>query len=147
MFVIFIDIESFEAALKCSLDMLGRGAWRLGSSWHVFDSSGCSLCFQSCHCWLLVFFLKKKLMKFIRYTSLKFGNIIFIWFWSWQYGISPAKLMGNQKLSSFFEILTTSTDENDEVFNVIFSYKVISLIWLVNLSFDTFITCKGLLPS
>nr|AFK41094.1 unknown [Medicago truncatula] len=33
-----------------------------------------------------------------------------------QYGISPVKLLGNQKLSSFFEILTTSNDQDDKVY-------------------------------
>ncbi|XP_058779525.1 gamma-glutamyl hydrolase 2-like isoform X2 [Vicia villosa] len=32
------------------------------------------------------------------------------------YGISPAKFLGNQKLSSFFEILTTCKDEEDKVY-------------------------------
>ncbi|XP_058779523.1 gamma-glutamyl hydrolase 2-like [Vicia villosa] len=31
-------------------------------------------------------------------------------------GISPSRLLGNEKLSSFFEILTTCTDENDKVY-------------------------------
>ncbi|CAN0921719.1 Gamma-glutamyl hydrolase 2 [Linum grandiflorum] len=33
-----------------------------------------------------------------------------------QYGISPERLLGNTDLSSFFKILTTSTDEHDEVY-------------------------------
>ncbi|CAN1145859.1 Gamma-glutamyl hydrolase 2 [Linum perenne] len=33
-----------------------------------------------------------------------------------QYGISPERLLGNTDLSSFFNILTTSTDENNEVY-------------------------------
>ncbi|KAI5411588.1 gamma-glutamyl hydrolase 2 [Lathyrus oleraceus] len=32
------------------------------------------------------------------------------------YGISPSKLLANEKLSSFFEILTTCTDGNDKVY-------------------------------
>ncbi|XP_014521529.1 gamma-glutamyl hydrolase 1 [Vigna radiata var. radiata] len=32
------------------------------------------------------------------------------------YGISPGKLLDNPKLSSFFEILTTCTDEDDKVY-------------------------------
>jgi gamma-glutamyl hydrolase len=32
------------------------------------------------------------------------------------YGISPGKLLSNEKLSSFFEILTISADENDKVY-------------------------------
>ncbi|PNX73848.1 gamma-glutamyl hydrolase-like protein, partial [Trifolium pratense] len=32
------------------------------------------------------------------------------------YGISPGTLLSNEKLSSFFEILTVSTDENDKVY-------------------------------
>ncbi|KAK7244141.1 hypothetical protein RIF29_38959 [Crotalaria pallida] len=32
------------------------------------------------------------------------------------FGLSPEKLQSNQKLSSFWEILTTSTDEKDEVY-------------------------------
>ncbi|KAK7244139.1 hypothetical protein RIF29_38957 [Crotalaria pallida] len=32
------------------------------------------------------------------------------------FGISPEKFQSNQKLSSFWEILTTSTDEKDEVY-------------------------------
>ncbi|XP_027339801.1 gamma-glutamyl hydrolase 2-like isoform X3 [Abrus precatorius] len=33
-----------------------------------------------------------------------------------RYGISPGKLLDNQKLSSFFEILTTCEDEDDKVY-------------------------------
>ncbi|KAG4978112.1 hypothetical protein GLYMA_13G268000v4 [Glycine max] len=33
-----------------------------------------------------------------------------------RYGISPGKLLNNPKLSSFFEILTTCTDEDDKVY-------------------------------
>ncbi|XP_020231388.1 gamma-glutamyl hydrolase 2 [Cajanus cajan] len=33
-----------------------------------------------------------------------------------RYGISPGKLLNNEKLSSFFEILTTCTDEYDKVY-------------------------------
>ncbi|WJX67713.1 Gamma-glutamyl hydrolase 2 [Trifolium repens] len=33
-----------------------------------------------------------------------------------RYGISPAKLLGNEKLSSFFEILTTCNSEDDKVY-------------------------------
>ncbi|XP_061362371.1 gamma-glutamyl hydrolase 2-like [Gastrolobium bilobum] len=33
-----------------------------------------------------------------------------------RYGISPRKLLDNQKLSSFFEILTTCKDEDDKVY-------------------------------
>ncbi|CAJ1957617.1 unnamed protein product [Sphenostylis stenocarpa] len=33
-----------------------------------------------------------------------------------RYGISPGKLLDNRKLSSFFEILTTCTDEDDKVY-------------------------------
>ncbi|XP_019443867.1 PREDICTED: gamma-glutamyl hydrolase 2-like isoform X2 [Lupinus angustifolius] len=33
-----------------------------------------------------------------------------------QFGISPEKLQGNEKLSSFWEILTISTDENNQVY-------------------------------
>lgn len=42
-------------------------------------------------------------------------NIICIWHWMWQLGISPGRLLDNEKLSSFFEILTTSYDDNDKV--------------------------------
>ncbi|PNX75107.1 gamma-glutamyl hydrolase-like protein [Trifolium pratense] len=37
------------------------------------------------------------------------------------YGISPAKFLSNQKLSNFFEILTTCNDEEDKVLNNMFS--------------------------
>ncbi|AES66557.1 putative gamma-glutamyl hydrolase [Medicago truncatula] len=33
-----------------------------------------------------------------------------------RYGISPAKLLGNKKLASFFEILTTCNDEDNKVY-------------------------------
>lgn len=35
-----------------------------------------------------------------------------------QYGISPERFQENQNLSSFFKILTTSTDEDNKVLNV-----------------------------
>ncbi|KAI4333537.1 hypothetical protein L6164_018329 [Bauhinia variegata] len=33
-----------------------------------------------------------------------------------RYGLSPGRLLNNQKLSSFFEIVTTCADENDKVY-------------------------------
>ena len=35
-----------------------------------------------------------------------------------QYGISPERFQENQNLSSFFKVLTTSTDEDNKVLNV-----------------------------
>ena len=34
-----------------------------------------------------------------------------------QYGISPETFQENQNLSSFFKVLTTSTDEDNKVMN------------------------------
>ncbi|XP_028763744.1 gamma-glutamyl hydrolase 2-like [Neltuma alba] len=37
-------------------------------------------------------------------------------FRNYRYGLSPQRLLGNEKLSSFFDVLTTSTDEYDQVY-------------------------------
>lgn len=42
-----------------------------------------------------------------------------------QYGISPERLQENHDLSSFFKILTTSTDEDDKVVNLVTSFPQI----------------------
>lgn len=42
-----------------------------------------------------------------------------------QYGISPERLQENHNLSSFFKILTTSTDEDDKVVNLVTSFPQI----------------------
>ena len=53
-----------------------------------------------------------------------------------QYGISPETFQENQNLSSFFKVLTTSTDEDNKVLNqtvlfyVILINKVTLNIWL-----------------
>ena len=39
-----------------------------------------------------------------------------------QYGISPKTLQENHDLASFFKILTTSTDEDDKVVNLVASF-------------------------
>ena len=41
----------------------------------------------------------------------------FICFLMGQYGISPNTFQENQNLSSFFKVLTTSTDEDNKVLN------------------------------
>jgi hypothetical protein len=62
---------------------------------------------------LILVLENQSLMKFIKFST-EFLHLILI---IWQYGISPGKLLSNEKLSSFFEILTISADENDTVFN------------------------------
>lgn len=53
-----------------------------------------------------------------------------------QYGISPERFQENQNLSSFFKVLTTSTDEDNKVLNVFVLFylrsihKVTLNIWL-----------------
>ena len=42
-----------------------------------------------------------------------------------QYGISPETFEENQNLSSFFKVLTTSTDEDNKVLNVTVLFYVI----------------------
>jgi gamma-glutamyl hydrolase len=42
-----------------------------------------------------------------------------------QYGISPERFQENQNLSSFFKILTTSTDEDNKVLNLAVPFYLI----------------------
>lgn len=54
-----------------------------------------------------------------------------------QYGISPETLLKNKRLSKFFKLLTTSTDDDSKVWNVLFKvYVKESFIIGINLLVD-----------